>query len=448
MYINFRKQNFPGNERGLHMKRNELKEYILSGGIDKVLSEDLSVTADDIAAQRIRYAEACDAFGAKYGEDGDVSLYSVGGRSEISGNHTDHNHGKVIAASVNLDILAFAKPADNGVIRIQSAGFPEDIVEPAAIDAPDPAKFFTSASIIAGMEKAFLNAGYKVGGFDAYTTSNVLKGSGISSSAAFEVMVGNILNHLYNDGKVSNVEIAKMAQYAENEYFGKPCGLMDQTACAVGGFITIDFADPKNPIIRKIGFDMNELGYALCIVNTGGNHADLNEDYASVPAEMKMVARELGVSVLRETNEEALLADIVRIRQVCGDRAVMRAMHFFAENKRVDMQVAGLMEGDMDRFKEGVVGSGSSSFKYLQNVYTTKNVGEQGLSLALCLTENFLAGTGAVCRVHGGGFAGTIQVFVPVTHTKAYREYMDSVFGAGSCHILQVRRSGAVQVVK
>ncbi len=420
------------------------KKLFQDGEMDATLTEALSVTEANVPGQRIRYATALDAFANLYG-DGDISVFSVGGRSEISGNHTDHNHGRVIAASVNLDILAIAKPTDNGVIRIQSEGFPEDVVAPAAIDAPDKDKFFTSAAIIAGMEKAFLNAGYQVGGFDAYTTSNVLKGSGISSSAAFEVMVGNILNYLYNDGKVSNVEIAKMAQYAENEYFGKPCGLMDQTACAVGGFITIDFADPKNPIIEKMDFDLGKAGYALCIVNTGGNHADLNEDYASVPAEMKAVAAVLGVSVLRETTEEELIANIGKVRETCGDRALMRAMHFFAENRRVAAQVEALRNGDMEGFKAGVVASGNSSFKYLQNVYTTKNVAEQGLSLALCLTEAYLAGTGAVCRVHGGGFAGTIQAFVPLCKVADYAAYMDSIFGEHACHVLSVRRDGAMR---
>lgn len=420
------------------------KEEFLAGGQDRTLTEALSVTAENVAGQRERYAAALDAFAAMYG-DGDISVYSVGGRSEISGNHTDHNHGRVIAASVNLDILAVAKATDNGVIRIQSEGFPEDVVEPAAIDAPDTAKFFTSAAIIAGMEKAFLDAGYKVGGFDAYTTSNVLKGSGISSSAAFEVMVGNILNHLYNDGQVSNVEIAKMAQFAENKYFGKPCGLMDQTACAVGGFITIDFADPTAPVIEKMDFDLGAAGYALCIVNTGGNHADLNEDYASVPAEMKAVAAVLGVPVLRETDEAALIANIGKVRETCGDRALMRAMHFFAENKRVAAQVDALRAGDMEGFKAGVTASGNSSFKFLQNVYTTKNVAEQGLSLALCLTEDYLAGTGAVCRVHGGGFAGTIQAFVPLCKVADYAAYMDSIFGEHACHVLSVRRDGAMR---
>ncbi len=432
------------------MTAAELKKTILEGGIDSALTDGLSVSPEAVPAQRERYAKAADAFLAKYG-DGELSLYSVGGRSEISGNHTDHNHGRVIAASVNLDILAVAKPTDDGVIRIQSEGFPEDVVDPSKIAAPDEADFFTSAAIIAGMEKAFLNAGYKIGGFDAYTTSNVLKGSGISSSAAFEVMVGNILNHLYNGGAVSNVEIAKMSQFAENVYFGKPCGLMDQTACAVGGFITIDFKDPSSPVIEKLDFDLTAAGYRLCIVNTGGNHANLNADYASVPAEMKAVAKELGVSVLRESSKEALDELLAchgkYLRTYLGDRAILRAYHFFAENERVAAQVEALKAGDIEGFKAGVTASGNSSFKFLQNVYTTINVEEQGLSLALCLTEDFLRGTGGVCRVHGGGFAGTIQAFVPSGLTAAYREKMDAVFGAGACHILSVRKNGACRIL-
>lgn len=432
------------------MTISELKKTIADGGIDTVLVNGLSVREENIPSQRERYSKAADEFNALYG-DGDVSLYSVGGRSEISGNHTDHNYGRVIAASVNLDILAVVKKTDDGVVRIKSEGFPEDVVEPSAIPTPDESKFFTSAAIIAGMEKAFLDAGYNIGGFDAYTTSNVLKGSGISSSAAFEVMVGNILNYLYNDGKVSNVEIAKMAQFAENKYFGKPCGLMDQTACAVGGFITIDFADPTSPVIEKMDFDLTAAGYALCIVNTGGNHADLNDDYASVPAEMKKVAAKLGVPVLRQTSREALDELLAKggsaIREELGDRAIMRAYHFFAENERVAAQVEALRAGDIDGFKAGVVASGNSSFKFLQNVYTTKNVDEQGLSLALCVTEEFLKGTAGVCRVHGGGFAGTIQAFVPVELTSAYAAKMNSIFGENACHILSVRKNGACKII-
>ena len=432
------------------MTKTELKTKILAGGIDDTLVSGLSVPEARIPTERERYARAVDEFENIYG-DGDISLFSVGGRSEISGNHTDHNYGRVIAASVNLDILAVAKKTDDGTIRIKSEGFPEDVVPASAVECPDESKFFTSAAIIAGMEKAFLNAGYKIGGFDAYTTSNVLKGSGISSSAAFEVMVGNILNYLYNDGKVSNVEIAKMAQFAENVYFGKPCGLMDQTACAVGGFITIDFKDPTTPVIEKMDFDLTSAGYRLCIVNTGGNHADLNEDYASVPAEMKAVARELGVNVLRETCRCALDKRLAEggtaLREKLGDRAIMRAYHFFAENERVAAQVASLRAGDVEGFKAGVVASGNSSFKYLQNVYTTKNVQEQGLSLALCLTEEFLRNKNGVCRVHGGGFAGTIQAFIPVDDAPAYEALMNGVFGEHACHILSVRKNGACRII-
>jgi len=431
------------------MTAAEIKKVIRDGGIDTTLTNGLAVPEDKLGDQRTRYENAVDSFTDLYG-DGDISLYSVGGRSETSGNHADHNFGKVIAASVNLDILAVAKKTEGGVIRIKSEGFPEDVVAPAAAEAPDADKFFTSAAIIAGMERAFLDAGYAVGGFDAYTTSNVLKGSGISSSAAFEVMVGNILNYLYNDGKVSNVEIAKMAQFAENKFFGKPCGLMDQTACAVGGFITIDFETLGSPVIEKMDFDLTSAGYRLCIVNTGGNHADLNEDYASVPGEMKKVAAKLGVPVLRQTSREALTNLICTdsgVREELGDRAIMRAFHFFDENDRVTAQVAALKAGDIEGFKAGVTASGNSSFKYLQNVYTTKNVEEQGLSLALYITEEFLRGTSGVCRVHGGGFAGTIQAFVPAELTDAYSAKMNAVFGQGACHVLSVRKNGACRVL-
>ena len=423
------------------------KEEFLAGKKDCTLTDALSVAEANVPAQRERYAAALDAFAAKYG-DGDISVYSVGGRSEISGNHTDHNHGRVIAASVNLDILAVAKATDAGVIRIQSEGFPEDVVEPAAIDAPDEAKFFTSAAIIAGMEKAFLNAGYKVGGFDAYTTSNVLKGSGISSSAAFEVMVGNILNYLYNDGRVSNVEIAKMAQFAENKYFGKPCGLMDQTACAVGGFITIDFADPTSPVIEKMDFDLGKAGYALCIVNTGGNHADLNDDYASIPAEMKKVASLFGKEVLRGISEYELIEKAPEIRKAAGDRALLRALHFANEDARVPAIAAAMKEGDVAKFLGGITASGNSSFKYLQNVFTTKNPSEQGESLAIYLSERALASfpLPGACRVHGGGFAGTMQAFVPRLYTEAFRQSIDEVMGEGSCMVMHVRPVGATRV--
>lgn len=428
------------------MITSELKKRILTGDADKVLLGECAVSEFRLSEKRERLALACDSFLSLFGEMDSMAL-SVGGRSEISGNHTDHNGGKVIAAAIDLDIIAIAAPTNDGVVTVKSEGFEADVVAPGAAECPDERKFFTSAAIIAGMERAFLDRGLKVGGFKAYTTSNVFKGSGLSSSAAFEVMIGNILNHLYNDGKVSNVEIAKMAQFAENEFFGKPCGLMDQTACAVGGFISIDFKNPAAPVIEKADFDLTRAGYDLCIVDTGGNHADLNEDYASVPAEMKAVAAFLGKSVLRQVKPEELYEKAPQIRESLGDRALLRAFHFMAENDRVEAQCAALKSGDIDGFFKGVLLSGDSSFKYLQNVYTVKNVREQGLSLALCLTERFLSGKRAAWRVHGGGFAGTIQAFVPHEFTAQYKEYIEKVFGAGKCHILSVRTGGAIRIL-
>ena len=426
------------------MNASTLKAHIAEGGLDKVLTYIYG--KDALSMQKARYAKAIDDFTAIYGEDRELGLYSVAGRSELSGNHTDHNFGCVVAASIDLDIIAVASAREDNVIRIKSEGFPEDVVDFSAYTTPVTEKFGTSESIIAGMCAGFEKDGYKVGGFDAYTTSNVLKGSGLSSSAAFEDMVGNILSHMYNDGGVDNVEIAKLAQYAENEFFGKPCGLMDQVACAVGGIVAIDFADPKAPIINKIDFDMSAKGYNLCIVNTGGNHADLTDDYASVPAEMKAVAAHFGKKVLREVDECAFRSEIAALREKVGDRAVLRALHFFNENKRVAKQKAALNGGDLDGFFTEVIASGRSSFCYLQNVYTSKNLSEQGLSLALCLAEGYLSGKKAAWRVHGGGFAGTIQAFVPTEDVEGFRSLMDGVFGEGKCIVLRIRPEGAVRI--
>ena len=316
----------------------------------------------------------------------------------------------------------------------------------AAFTSPRETPKGHSDELIAGMVAGFLKDGYQVGAFDAYTTSNVLKGSGVSSSAAFEDMIGNILNHLYNNGEVDNVEIAKLAQFAENKFFGKPCGLMDQVACAVGGIVAIDFNDPSAPIIEKIDFDITAAGYHLCIVNTGGNHADLTDDYASVPAEMKSVASFFGKGFLRDVREEDVIASIPELRSLYGDRAVLRALHFYAENARVAKQKAALLRGDLDAFFAEVLSSGRSSFCYLQNVYTTKNVAEQGLSLALCISEKILCGKRAAWRVHGGGFAGTIQAFVPADTVECYRSAIDAAMGDGSCMPLHIRPVGAVKI--
>ncbi len=397
--------------------------------------------------QKTRYLTAVREFISLYGADREVTLYSVSGRSELSGNHTDHNHGCVIAASIDLDVIAAVSPRADSVIRVKSEGFPEDTVDINTYTEPDESRFGSSASLIAGMADGFRRKGYRVGGFDAYTTSNVLKGSGLSSSAAFEDMIGNILSHLYNDGKVPNVEIAKLAQYSENVFFGKPCGLMDQVACAVGGVVAIDFCDPSSPVIEEIDFDLSGAGYRLCIVNTGGNHADLTDDYAAVPAEMKAVAAYFGKTVLRECDEEDVMRAIPALRKDVGDRAILRALHFFAENKRVREQKEALRAGDLDRYFALVLASGRSSFTYLQNVYTTKNVREQGLSLALSLAESYLAGKRAAFRVHGGGFAGTIQAYVPEEDVDGFRSLMDTAFGDGACVVLRIRPRGAVRML-
>ena len=425
------------------MKALELKKKLNDNGFADIFTTLYG--KENLEKANARYTQAIDEFEKEFGTGRELELFSVAGRSEISGNHTDHNYGKVIAASIDLDIIAVASKRDDKQINIKSEGFPIDKVD---VSDPQPVEenFFKSYSIISGMARGFMNNGYKVGGYDAYTTSNVFKGSGLSSSAAFEDMVGNILNYFYNDGKVENPEIAKIAQYAENVFFGKPCGLMDQTACAVGGFVAIDFKDPKNPIIEKLDFDLTGAGYSLCIVNTGGNHADLNDDYASVPAEMKAVAAHFGKNVLREVCTDEIIAAIPALREKVGDRAIMRALHFKAENERVTYQTEALRNNDIATFFKGVHESGSSSFKYLQNVYTTKNISEQGLSLALCLAEKVLAGRDAAWRVHGGGFAGTIQAFIKNEDIADFKKVLDGAFGEGATTVLKVRPFGAIKI--
>lgn len=427
------------------MRINELIKAVRDGKFDAAIGKLYG--EDKIEPQRARLAEAASEFEKLYGDMNDVSLFSVPGRSEISGNHTDHNHGRVIAASIDLDIIAVAAKTEGMTIRVKSKGFDEDKVD---VGAPDPKNCpkYGSAAIIAGMCDGLKKRGFSYGGFCAYTTSDVLKGSGLSSSAAFEVMIGNILNYFYNGARIDAPTIAKTAQYAENVFFGKPCGLMDQTACAVGGFVAIDFCDPTAPVIEKLDFDLSAAGYSLCIVNTGGNHADLNEDYASVPAEMKEVAGELGQKELRGLTFGDIVEKIPVLRKKFGDRAILRAIHFVEENDRVEAQTKALKAGELDAFLDGVLASGRSSYMKLQNVYTTKNVSEQGLSLALAISEAELRNTvrKSAWRVHGGGFAGTIQAFVPNENVDGYRAVMESVFGDGSCVTLRVRPVGATKL--
>ena len=426
------------------MNTLQLKSAILAGNLDTKLTALYG--KENLDAQRARYLASIDKFVAIFGEGREVELFSVAGRSELSGNHTDHNRGCVVAASINLDIIAVASKNGEGVVRMHSEGFTPRTVDLNAFTAPRDVIEGSSDELIAGVAAGFRNHGYRVGGFDAYTTSDVLRGSGLSSSAAFEDMVGTVFSHFYNDGKIDNVQIAKIAQYAENVFFGKPCGLMDQVACAVGGIVAIDFENAKEPRIERLGFDLSEAGYKLCIVNTGGNHADLTADYAAVPAEMKSVAAYFGKTVLREVDEEAVVAAIPALREKLGDRAILRALHFYAENRRVCAQRDALNAGDLDTFLENVRASGRSSFCYLQNVYTTQNPAEQGLSLALCIAERLLGGKKAAWRVHGGGFAGTVQAFLPEELAESYRTAMDAAFGDGACITLRVRPVGATKV--
>ena len=423
------------------MKANELIKLLNEGALAKY-----SALYADIDAARERMIAAINAFTLNYGEDRDISIFSVPGRSEIIGNHTDHNNGKVMAGAINRDILAVVSKNDEDVIRFCSEGYAKDQIKLSDVSYPDRFRRFTSRALVAGMANAFIKAGHAVGGYDAYSCTEVLKGSGLSSSAAFEVMVGNILNHLYNGGEVDNKEIAKYAQYSENVYFGKPCGLMDQMACAVGGFVYIDFEDNKNPVVEAVDFSLAKAGYSLCIVNTCGSHAGLNDDYASVPGEMKAVASFFGKKVLRGISEADILALAPKLRKRAGDRAVLRALHFVRENERVDGARDALKRGDLDAFYEIILASGRSSYQYLQNVYTNHHPSEQGISLALCVTDGALSGKGGAFRVHGGGFAGTIQAFVKNEHLDEYVKLMNSVFGEGAAMPLNIRPLGAVKL--
>ena len=423
------------------MTVKELLELIKGGALDKydALYKDTAKAAE-------RFALAVASFAKLYGEDRDVSVLSVPGRSEISGNHTDHTRGTVLCGAIDRDVIAIAAKNDDGVIRIYSEGYPEDKIEINNVQDPEQYKKYSSAALIAGTVRAFSDREYSVGGFDAYITSDVLRGSGISSSAAYEVMIGAILSSLYNEGEIDAVELAKIAKYAENEYFGKPCGLMDQTACAVGGFVYIDFRDADAPSVVPIDFSLSSYGWSICIVNTGGSHADLNEDYASVPGEMCQVAKLLGRDVLRDLTEEDILKNLRNIRRVAGDRAVLRTLHFLRENDRVDAIKSALLSSDIQGFLAGIRESGRSSFEYLQNVYSNADVREQGLPLALALTEGYLKGKEFAARVHGGGFAGTIQVFIKNEDVPGYIDYMDSVFGEGASEAFRIRPKGATKL--
>lgn len=390
-----------------------------------------------------RYTDLLNEFETTFGGK-DPEFFSSPGRTEIGGNHTDHNYGRVLAGAVNLDNVCVAAKNNSNVIRIKSEGYPQFKVDLSSLKS-DESERFTSAALVRGICSRLKETGFYIGGFDACIDGGVPKGSGLSSSASFEVLVGAIISYLFNNDKLDPVQNAIIGQYSENNYFGKPCGLMDQTACAMGGLITIDFKDPSKPVVKKVNFNFVATGFSLVITDTGGNHADLNDEYASLPTDMKAVAAELGANVLRQVSLDDVLEIAPKIREKVGDRAILRAIHFEGDNQRVVNQVEALERNDFKSFLGMVVDSGYSSYMYNQNVYPVNNVREQGVSLALALSDLVLKGQGA-WRVHGGGFAGTIQAFVPQNLLDKYIKTLEHVFGKGSCHNLFIREQGAGKV--
>ena len=426
------------------MNVNELIAAINDGTYDENLKA-VYVTDEAVQSQKPRYVETLNDFGELFGYDREVNIMSAPGRTEVCGNHTDHNNGKVLAASINLDAIAVVSKNDDNIIRVKSKGHKMNVVDLNDL-VPNEANFGSSTTLVQGVAATIKNLGYTVAGFDACTTSDVMGGSGLSSSAAFEVLLGSVLSYMFNDGKISAVEIAKVAQYSENVFFGKPCGLLDQMASSVGTFVTIDFKSTKDPVIKKIDFDFSKSGHSLCIVDTHGNHSDLTDDYAAVRTEMESVAQALGKNVLREVSYEEFFAALPELTGRVNDRAILRAIHFFNENKRVEKAVKCLESNDFEGFKQVIIDSGRSSFMLNQNVYTPKNPTEQKLSLALAISKELLDGKGA-WRVHGGGFAGTIQAFVPNDMLDTYKKTIEGVFGEGSCHVLIIRPVGGTQVI-
>ena len=399
---------------------------------------------ESLDAARARAVRAAQGFLDTFGNLEHAALYSCPGRTEIGGNHTDHQHGRVLCGSVDLDMLACAAPNGQNVIRILSEGYPALEIDLSDLE-PRPEEKNTSAALVRGVADRIQHLGYHLRGFDAWATSTVISGSGLSSSAAYEILIGTILNHLCCGGALTPIQNAQIGQYAENVYFGKPCGLMDQMGSAVGGAVAIDFQDPSAPVVEKSPFDFSQSGYTLCIVDTGSCHADLTDDYADITREMGAVAAKFNKIVLRDVVEGQFWQQIPALRQSCGDRAVLRAMHFFAENRRAALEAEALKQGDFDRFLALVNESGQSSEALLENIWSPSAPREQAVTLSLAIGRSLLGGAGAI-RVHGGGFAGTIQAFVPNDLVAGFRDGMETILGKGRCHILHIRPIGGCQI--
>ena len=391
-------------------------------------------------AQAARYAAVLDGLEKTFGSHTEAGLYSAPGRTEIGGNHTDHQHGRVLAGSVNIDMIAAAGPNSLNQLRVQSEGYDLCVIDLADLTTRKEEEN-TSAAILRGECAAFVQRGAALSGLDVYISSNVPKGSGVSSSAAFEVLIGVILNDLFMTEKVSPIAIAQIGQWAENVYFGKPCGLMDQMASSVGNIITIDFADPAHPDVEPVAVDFSKAGLALCILDSGADHADLTDEYAAIPTDCRAVAAVCGGEVLRDVPFETFISKIPECRKACGDRAVLRAFHIYADNDRVTKQVAALRSGDFDTFLALVNESGNSSWEYLQNVIPAGYKEHQEVGVTIAAAKHLLGDCGAV-RVHGGGFAGTAQAFVPLDMLDEFKAGMEAILGEGHCHVLSIRPEG------
>ncbi len=406
---------------------------------------DIYLDSEWAALQPTRYEAAIKLFEDNFRTSEGAGIYSAPGRTEIGGNHTDHQHGEVLAASINRDAIAVVKSTSSGLVRVISGEYKMIKIDTGDLAFREDEKGRTSA-LIRGVLAGLKEGGYTIGGFDAYITSDVLIGAGLSSSAAFETLIGTIVSGLYNGMSIDPAVIAKAGKYAENVYFGKPCGLMDQMACSVGNMVHIDFKHPDNPEVERIEFDFTKTGYSLCITDTKGSHSDLTADYAAVPSEMKAVASLLGHDVLRPVTLNDIISNISLLREKAGDRAVIRAIHFIEETKHAGEEAKALQNGDLWEFLKLVRASGNSSAKYLQNIYSNSDVAHQNVTLALAVSEAVLSQE-EVSRVHGGGFAGTIQAFVKNGNTDHYREVMDSIFEEGSCQILKIRKYGGIKVL-
>ena len=423
------------------MKSIPVWKQELSDGVHAARLASLYCCAPaETASEAARYAAVLDGLEKTFGSHAEAGLYSAPGRTEIGGNHTDHQHGRVLAGSVNIDMIAAAAPNDKNQLRVQSEGYALCVIDLNDLEARKEEEN-TTASLLRGECAAFTQRGAKLAGLDVYISSNVPKGSGVSSSAAFEVLIGVILNDCFMTEKVSPIAIAQIGQWAENVYFGKPCGLMDQMASSVGNIITIDFASPAKPVVEPVAVDFSKAGLALCILDSGADHADLTDEYAAIPAECRAVAAVCGGEVLRDVPFETFLAKLPECRRQCGDRAVLRAFHVYADNDRVAKQVAALHDGDFGTFLSLVNESGCSSWEYLQNVIPAGYKEHQEVCVTIAAAKQLLGDKGAV-RVHGGGFAGTVQAFVPVEMLDEFKAGMEAILGEGRCHVLSIRPEG------